>query len=94
MTDVIKYTLKSPVNLSSGVKLTEVTLREPEVGDMIAVEDSGGGETARVAHLLARMCDMDRADFALIKSRDAQAMKAKADKKWGNEEQDGGKSPS
>ncbi|PZR81672.1 MAG: phage tail assembly protein, partial [Stutzerimonas stutzeri] len=54
MTDVIKYTLKSPVNLSSGATLTEVTMREPEVGDMIAAEQAGGGDTAGVARLLAR----------------------------------------
>lgn len=91
--DLLHYTLKSP-KTSNGIVLTSVSLREPTVDDMIAVEELGVGETAAVAHLLARMAGLPFETFLLISSRDARAMKRLADAKWGNEEQDGETSPS
>lgn len=93
MSDKIHYPLKTHVTLANGAVLSEVTLREPEVNDMIAVEETEGGETRRAARLLARMVGLDDADFGRIKSRDALAMKALADAAWGNAEQGGGTSP-
>lgn len=91
--DTLTYTLKSP-KTSNGVHVTSVTLREPTVDDMIAVEELAVGETASVAHLLARMAGLPFETFATFSSRDARAMKQMADKKWGNEDGDGATSPS
>ena len=82
--DTIEYTLRTPIEAGGGI--TMLTLREPTVADMIAVEELGVGETAGVAHLLSRMAGLPIDVFQQVSSRDARAAKALADKKWGNEE--------
>ena len=91
--NTIEYTLKTPVS-QNGISITVVTLREPTVDDMIAVEELAAGETATIAHLLARMSGIPFETFRLVSSRDARALKTLADKKWGNEDGTGATSPS
>ena len=84
MTNDIKYTLRTPVN-HDGMTLSEVTFREPTLGDLIAVEELGVGDTAQLGHLMARMAGIPFEVFCRISSRDAQAMKKLTDKAFGED---------
>lgn len=71
--DNITVPLKSPVDFN-GEKFSELTFREPDVGDMIAAEASaatvGGGQQATTAALLASISGVSFAAFQRVKARD------------------------
>jgi hypothetical protein len=95
MSDTITYKLKSPIAVDGGAILEDVTLREPTVDDMIAVDEAEDrGDTMKLVNLLSRICGLSVDNFRKIASRDALAMKRQADAKWGNVEEDGETSPS
>lgn len=80
----IDYRLKTPIS-RDGASIAALTLREPTLGDMIDVEEAGGGDTAQIGMLLARMAGVPMETFRLVSSRDVRAMKTLADKTWGDE---------
>jgi len=92
--NAIKYTLKAAVKEESGAVLSEVTLREPTVDDMIAVEEAGGTDLVQTVHLLRRMSGLSTETFGKIRARDVQGIKKLTDTAWGNAEEDGDNSPS
>jgi len=95
MSETINYKLKSPITVEGGAPLEDVTLREPTVDDMIAVDDAGDlGDTMKLVTLMARVSGLSIENFRKLGSRDALAMKKLADAKWGNDLEDGETSPS
>ncbi len=71
--DNITVPLQSPVDFN-GEKFSELTFREPDVGDMIAAETSaaavGGGQQAMTAALLSSVSGVSFGAFQRIKARD------------------------
>ena len=75
--DNITVPLKSPVDFN-GEKFSELTFREPDVGDMIAAETAaatvGGGQQATTAALLSSISGVSFGAFQRIKARDLKSI--------------------
>ena len=80
------------VKLSKPIKVgdkevSEITLREPTLGDLIAGETVGGtSQTAKVAATLAAMADIPYSAFKTISARDFVKINEAAEPFMGNGE--------
>lgn len=82
--DTIK--LSKPITVGEK-EVSEITLREPTLGDLIAGEAVGGaGETARVAATLASMAGIPFPVFKTISARDFLRINTAAEPLLGNGE--------
>lgn len=81
-----------PIKLSKPIKvgekeISEITLREPTLGDLIAGEAVGGAsQTAKVAATLASMADIPFPAFKTITARDFMRINEAAEPLMGNGE--------
>ena len=75
----VSVTLGSPV-IFNGETFSDLTFREPEVGDLIRAEreadEIDGGQQAVIAATLAAMCGMPFAAFQRIKAKDLRVIMA------------------
>jgi hypothetical protein len=74
--DNITVPLKSPVDFNG--EFSELTFREPDVGDMIAAEaaarEFGGGQQAMTAALLSSVAGVSFGAFQRVKARDLKTI--------------------
>lgn len=94
MISEVEHTLKTPVNLANGTKLTVVRLEEIDIGTMVEIEDAGLSQGQQGLRVLAAMAGLSIEDFRKIKTSDAVAIKNLMEKTWGNASTDGEESPS
>ena len=86
--DTISVDLTKQLKLMSGDTTSKLVFREPELGDAIDAEESGGGPVLRMAFILARMCGVGIDDFRKIRPRDFNRIEQKT-KHWLDDEADG-----
>lgn len=84
----MKITLKRPIE-HEGATYAELTLREAELGDLIAMEDARGGELAKFAALLSRLSGAPPAVVDKLTASDLKRIQTEAGHLLGNEEMDG-----
>ncbi|MCZ7468511.1 phage tail assembly protein [Agrobacterium sp. O3.4] len=82
--DAISVTLAKPVELE-GKTYTELTFREPEVGDLI-VADEVTSDIARLVTLLALISEVPLPAFKKIKGSDFKAIVTKTKPLLGNDQ--------
>ncbi|MCR5941115.1 phage tail assembly protein [Ochrobactrum sp. XJ1] len=80
----IPHTLLVPVDDQNGGKITDLTFTEPDVGQMIDVEEAAKGEIDRTMRILAMMCGLPFEIFRKIKGRDITQIIAKTEVILGN----------
>lgn len=64
----VTVTLSKPINVE-GVEVTELTLREPTVKELLA-QDKVVGETAQMVAMVAALADIPDASMKQISARD------------------------
>lgn len=72
----MKIQLNVPVE-HKGVTYSELTLREPETGDLMAA-DSFEGRTSKIVAILASMAEMPLPAFRKVKARDLNRIMTEA----------------
>ncbi|MNL14105.1 hypothetical protein D3C87_1350350 [compost metagenome] len=82
--DAISITLAKPVDLE-GKTYTELTFREPEVGDLI-LADEVTSDIARLVTLLALISEVPLPVFKKIKGSDFKAIVTKTKPLLGNDQ--------
>jgi hypothetical protein len=82
--DAISITLAKPVDLE-GKTYTELTFREPEVGDLI-LADEVTSDIARLVTLLALISEVPLPAFKKIKGSDFKAIVTKTKPLLGNDQ--------
>lgn len=85
----MKIALKQPIE-HEGATYAELTLREAELGDLIAMEDARGGELAKFTVLLSRISGVPAEVIGKLKASDLQRIQRDAGSMLGNVEEDGG----
>lgn len=89
MSEKITVTLSKPIAVE-GKEVTELSLREPTLGDLITAETVGkGNELAKVAATLAAMADIPLPAFHSLSARDFAKINEVAAPLLGTGEQDG-----
>jgi hypothetical protein len=92
--DTIRVTLSKPIKVEDK-EVTELTFREPEVGDLVASEGISSGVMGQTVATLAQMADVPLASFRKIKARDLNKIISATSGLLGNDlQEDGGTSPS
>lgn len=86
MSEKITVKLSKPIAVD-GKEVTELTLREPTLGDLITAETVGkGNDLAKVAATLAAMADLPLPVFHRLSARDFARVNEVAAPLLGNEE--------
>ncbi|MCH4540211.1 phage tail assembly protein [Ochrobactrum sp. A-1] len=80
----IPHTLLVPIDDHNGGKITDLTFTEPDVGQMIDVEETAKGEIDRTMRILAMMCGLPFEIFRKIKGRDITQIITKTEVILGN----------
>lgn len=80
----IPHKLLVPINDGNGGKITDLAFTEPDVGQMIDVEETSQREVERTMRMLAMMCGLPFQVFRKIKGRDIAQIVAKTESILGN----------
>ncbi|EXL07813.1 MULTISPECIES: phage tail assembly protein [Brucella] len=81
---VINHSLLVPIDDENGGKITDLAFTEPDVGQMIDVEETSQREVERTMRMLAMMCGLPFQVFRKIKGRDIAQIVAKTESILGN----------
>lgn len=70
MTDAVKkISLSKPLDID-GAKVSELTMREPTVGDQLAASEAGGSAAVQEINLIANLCQVSPGDIKKLPLRD------------------------
>jgi len=81
---IVPHTLLVPIADKNGGKITELKFAEPDVGQMIAVEETAKGDIERTMRILAMMCGVPFDLFSKVKGRDIAQIIVKTESILGN----------
>ena len=71
MNEAIKVTLTTPVQLKTGRTITELSIREPKVKDMLAAQKQAKGDSAESEiRLIANLAEVTPEDVQELSIRD------------------------